>query len=183
MSKYLPTNVALSVFNVDYDTLYAKGKKIILFDLDNTLISYDESVPSPELIKLGEQLLEKGFKVFVLTNNHGYRINHFMETFPATKAGYSMRKPFAYKIRRFLKNNQVNDYGQVVMIGDQLLTDIKCANRLGVESILVKSISRTSEHLYTRLNRLREKNVIKQLAKIDEAYAKQIAELIKKEKN
>ncbi len=182
MSKYLPTNVALSVFNVDYDTLYAKGKRIILFDLDNTLISYDESVPSQELIALGKSLLDKGFKVYVLTNNYGYRINHFMETFPATEAGYLMRKPFAYKIRRYLNERNITDYKQIVMIGDQLLTDIKCANRLGVDSVLVKSISRASEHLYTTLNRLREKGVIKKIAKIDAEYAKQISKLIKKEK-
>ncbi len=182
MSKYLPTNVALSVFDVDYDTLYAKGKRIILFDLDNTLISYDESVPSDKLIELGKRLLNMGFSVYVLTNNYGYRINHFMETFPATEAGYLMKKPFAYKIRRYLKKRNITNFQEIIMIGDQLLTDIKCANRLGVESILIKSISRASEHLYTTLNRLREKGIIRRLSKIDKKLAEQISELVKKEK-
>lgn len=47
------------------------------------------------------------------------------------------------------------------MIGDQLLTDIVCANKIGVTNILVKSISRKTERWYTRINRLREEKVLK----------------------
>lgn len=181
MSKYMPTNVALSVFDVDYDTLYASGKRIILFDLDNTLISYFEKVPSTSLIELGHKLLKIGFKTYVLTNNYGSRINLFMETFPATEAGYLMKKPFAYKIKRFLKERNITDYSKIIMIGDQLVTDIKCANNLGVDSILVKSISRASEHWYTIINRSREKGIVKKIAKKDPVFAAKISEIIKKE--
>lgn len=183
MSKYLPTNVALSVFDVDYDTLYANGKRIILFDLDNTLISYFEKVPSQKLIELGKKLLDKGFKTYVLTNNYGSRINLFMETFPATEAGCLMKKPFVYKIKKFLKEKGITDYKQIIMIGDQLVTDIRCANRLCVDSILVKSISRASEHWYTIINRSREKGIVKRIAKKDPEYALKIKEIIKKENN
>ena len=46
MSKYIPTKLALSVYDIDYNELYANGKRIILFDLDNTLISYYENKPN-----------------------------------------------------------------------------------------------------------------------------------------
>jgi predicted HAD superfamily phosphohydrolase YqeG len=68
------------------------------------------------------------------------------------------------------------------MIGDQLVTDILCANRVGVDSILVKSISRASEKWYTRINRLRDPFIVKKIAKKDALYAKQIAEIVRKEK-
>ena len=69
------------------------------------------------------------------------------------------------------------------MIGDQLVTDILCANNVGVESILVKSISRESEKLYTIINRWREPFIIKRYWKKNPEYAAQIYEMIKKEKN
>ena len=63
--KYIPTKIALSVFDINYNELYANGKRIILFDLDNTLISYYEDEPNDKLIELGNMLLSIGFKVFV----------------------------------------------------------------------------------------------------------------------
>lgn len=181
-SKYLPTHLSTSVFEVDYNKLYEEGKRIILFDLDNTLISYYESVASPKLIALGNKLLDMGFQTFVLTNNHGYRIHHFMENFPASAFGSHMHKPGAKKIMKFLKAHEVTNLSMIIMIGDQLVTDILCANRLGVESILVKSISRESEHLYTVINRLREPFIVRNIAKKDPEIANKIMKIISKEK-
>ncbi len=182
MLKYIPTKIALSVFDINYNELYASGKRIILFDLDNTLISYYEDEPNEKLIDFGNMLLSIGFKVYVLSNNKGNRIMKFMSEFPATGAGYSMKKPFKSKIMKFLDWNGIRDYKEVVMIGDQLVTDILCANNVGVDSILVKSISRESEKFYTVINRLREPLIIKRFAKCNKEYANQILDIIKKEK-
>ena len=103
MSKYIPTKIANSIYDIDYNELYASGKRIILFDLDNTLISYYEDIPNQKLIEFGKMLLSSGFKVYVLSNNRGKRIGKFLETFPATDSGNLMKKPFAYKIKKFLK--------------------------------------------------------------------------------
>ena len=182
MLKYIPTKIALSVFDINYNELYASGKRIILFDLDNTLISYYEDEPNEKLIDFGNMLLSIGFKVYVLSNNKGNRIIKFMSKFPATGAGYSMKKPFKSKIMKFLDWNGIRDYKEIVMIGDQLVTDILCANNVGVDSILVKSISRDSEKFYTVINRLREPLIIKRFAKCNKEYANQILDIIKKEK-
>lgn len=181
MAKYLPTFVYSTVFDIDYTKLYALGKRIILFDLDNTLISYYESVPSKELIDLSNNLLNMGFKVYVLTNNHGSRIETFMKNFPGTSYGSHALKPYAFKIRKILKRFNVTNYDEIIMIGDQLVTDILCANRLKVDSVLLKSISRESEHLYTRINRAREKHIVKKLYKINEDIAKQVEIAIRKD--
>ena len=183
MSKYIPKKLALSVYDIDYNELYASGKRIILFDLDNTLISYYESVPNKKLINFGNDLLSMGFHVYVLSNNKGKRINTFMETFPATGSGNLMKKPFPQKVKKFLKNHNHNNYDEIVMIGDQLVTDILCANNVGVDSILVKSISRDSEKLYTVVNRWREPLIVKRYSKKNPEYASKIYEIIKKEKN
>ena len=183
MSKYIPKKIALSVFDIDYNELYASGKRIILFDLDNTLISYYENIPNKKLIDFGNKLLTMGFMLYVLSNNKGKRINAFMETFPATGSGNLMKKPFPRKVKKFLINHGHNNFEEIVMIGDQLVTDILCANNVGVDSILVKSISRESEKFYTIVNRWREPFIVKSYSKKNPEYAKKIYEIIKKEKN
>ena len=42
MNHHIPTYLAQSVYDIDYNKLYANGKRVILFDLDNTLAPYDD---------------------------------------------------------------------------------------------------------------------------------------------
>ncbi|MFR7880209.1 MAG: HAD hydrolase-like protein [Christensenellales bacterium] len=79
----------------------------------------------------------------------------------------------------FYKKNNLNK-DEIVMIGDQLLTDIVCANKIGVTNILVKSISRKTERWYTRINRLREEKVLKKIERIDGKKALEIRNIIGK---
>lgn len=67
--KYIPTFVVTKFTDIDFDTLYAKGKRIILTDLDNTLINYHKSTPSKELILLNEKLHKMGFTIYIISNN------------------------------------------------------------------------------------------------------------------
>jgi predicted HAD superfamily phosphohydrolase YqeG len=50
------------------------------------------------------------------------------------------------------------------MIGDQLMTDVFGANRMGINSIFVNPISKI-EHLPTHVNRYFESKIIKRLNK------------------
>ena len=67
-SKYIPTYCIKSVFDLDYNKLYELGKKIILTDLDNTLISYKTTFANKELQDLNKELRKLGFKI--LRENH-----------------------------------------------------------------------------------------------------------------
>ena len=63
MSKYLPTYVYQSIYDIDFSKLYATGKRIIIADLDNTLMPYTTDVASPLLVKWQETLKNNGFKL------------------------------------------------------------------------------------------------------------------------
>ena len=45
----IPTHVCGSIYDIDYPALAARGVKLVLSDLDNTLIPYSQSMPTPEL--------------------------------------------------------------------------------------------------------------------------------------
>ncbi len=177
MNKYLPKNLAFSVYDIDFDTLYASGKKVILFDLDNTLASYDNIIPSKEQLKLNERLRKIGYKIYIISNNHQKRVKKFTMSFIVDGYLVHARKPNTGRIAKYIKKNNLN-LSEIIFIGDQLLTDISCANRLAIDNILVRSISRKSEKWYTKINRLREKKIIKKIAQEDYDMAQKIIEII-----
>ncbi|WP_153047650.1 HAD hydrolase-like protein, partial [Streptococcus suis] len=51
---------------------------------------------------------------------------------------------------------------EVVMIGDQLMTDIRAAKRAGLKSVLVKPLIQ-SDSINTQINRWRERRTIKKI--------------------
>jgi HAD superfamily phosphatase (TIGR01668 family) len=55
---------------------------------------------------------------------------------------------------------------EMVMVGDQLMTDILAANRSGIRSILVKPVVE-SDSFITKFNRACERRILKKLAKTD----------------
>lgn len=52
---------------------------------------------------------------------------------------------------------------EVVMVGDQLMTDIRAAHRAGIRSILVKPLVQ-HDSIKTQINRARERRVMKQIS-------------------
>ncbi len=184
IKKYIPTDVYNNVFEIPYSELYAKGKKIILFDLDNTLISYNESVPRIELLKLRNDLKDLGYLVYILSNNKISRVKKFNETFLADGYAYKLYKPFKYRMKRFIEKSILNDnikLENILFIGDQLLTDTVCCNKIGIDIYLVKTIDRSSQNLFITINRSREKRIIKKISKIDSELSLKITNITKKE--
>ncbi len=174
--KYLPTIVVQRFKQIDFDKLYSENKKIILTDLDNTLIDYFVKEPTDELIILNEKLRQMGFKIYIISNNSKKRIGRFVEKFKVDGFLSHALKPWKFKVNHYLAKEQINKE-EVIFIGDQLLTDIKCANGIGVPSILVRSVSRKSEKWYTRLNRMRETRVMKKIKKVSPEIYNEIERL------
>ena len=177
MNKYIPTYLAQTVYDIDFVTLYEQGKRVILFDLDNTLASYEEAIPTEKQLELNKYLRKLGYKIYIVSNNREPRTKLYTTTFVVDNYLVLARKPFTRRITKFLKKENINKNG-MIMIGDQLLTDICCANKLGVDCYLVHSISRKTEKWYTKINRKREKIVLRKIEKKNEKLANEIRKII-----
>ena len=109
-------------------------------------------------------MTEADMPVVVVSNNSHARVRRAVERFHVDFVSRAM-KPFAHGI-----NATINRYGfskeEVVMVGDQLMTDIRAAHRAGIRSILVRPLV-TSDAWNTKFNRARERRVWK---KIEEKY-------------
>ncbi len=163
MDKFIPDVYQKSIYTINYQKLKKNGIKCLLFDLDNTCVSYKTLEPDLKLKELFS-VLENDFKVIIISNSNKKRLRPFKEKLNVDVA-FSSHKPLKKKYKKIL---QLYKYkvSEVACIGDQLLTDIYGANRMELTSILVNPIARC-EILPTKINRFFERFILKKLAKKD----------------
>ncbi|MCE2140978.1 YqeG family HAD IIIA-type phosphatase, partial [Streptococcus thermophilus] len=119
---------------------------------------------TPELLAWLSEMRENGLKVVVVSNNKQARVARAVEKFGVDYIWRAM-KPFAWGIKKALRLLDERPEN-VIMVGDQLMTDIRAAHRAGVRSILVKPLVE-SDAWSTQVNRWRERRVWSKLIKRD----------------
>ena len=161
MDIFIPDVYQKSIYTINYKKLKKNGIKCLLFDLDNTIAPYKVTEPDVKVKELFARL-EEDFKVIILSNSPKNRIRPFKEKLNVDCA-YSSRKPFKTKYKKILEiyNFEIDE---VACIGDQILTDILGANRMGFTSILVNRVAKY-ETIFTKFNRFFEGFILKNLAK------------------
>lgn len=164
VENYMPDFAVEAVYDLTVESLRRHGIKAVLVDLDNTLIAWNNPDGTPEMRAWLHELRDAGIIVVVVSNNTQKRVARAVEKFDIDYVYWAL-KPFNIGIRRAMKKYYLKPE-ETVMVGDQLMTDIRAAHRAGIRSILVK---RLVEHdsINTKINRLREKRVLK---KIEEKY-------------
>lgn len=160
----IPDDYVSSIFDINYDKLYSEGKRIILTDLDNTLISYSSSYPTKELFEWKERLQKIGFEIIVVSNSGKERVRDFSAllglkyvNFATKPLKRGFKKAFKIASREYKKE-------EAIVFGDQLLTDVLGAKRYGLSMVLVRAIDKKTERRVTRFNR---KNEDKMLGKVE----------------
>ena len=171
--RFIPNEFHDSFFEIDFKELYKQGFRLILTDLDNTLIPYDLSEITPLIEEKFAELNKIGFEVILISNNVTERINKFIKG-TTIKGFANARKPLLIGINKAYKSSTITNHDKVVIIGDQLMTDIWAANRFKVYSILVNPIKKKTEKWYTKFNRLTE---VKMIEKIKKKYPDKFKEL------
>lgn len=151
-----------NVFQIDLMKLKNSGKRVILTDLDNTLVGAAIAKPTPEIVDFLNNAKDLGFEVIIVSNNNKERVSYFAKDLSIKAAHHKALKPLKIKLRKILKQYNCNE---VVMIGDQLMTDVLVAKRFGLYTILVEPIHLDSDENSTKFNRRLERFVVKQLKK------------------
>jgi len=170
---FYPDDYQKTVYDINYPALLEKGIKLILIDLDNTLIPYDESEPNEKIYELFRQIEALGFKAVIISNNHFPRVKHFAEKLNSPFIA-SAKKPLKSGfIKALLYFPEINKQ-EVCVIGDQFMTDVLGAKRCGLMVIVVDAIKRKAEKWYTRINRKLEKRVLSRMKKFHNSFYQQL---------
>ncbi len=161
MDLLIPDIYAQSIYTINYKKLKKNGIKCLLFDLDNTIAPYKSEEPDIKVKELFARLSDD-FKIIIISNNNKNRLRPFKEKLNVDVA-FSSMKPLKKKYKKILELYKFK-IDEVAGIGDQLLTDILGANRMGFTSILVNRMAKY-ETFNTRINRFFEKFFLKRLEK------------------
>ena len=158
-----------SVFEINYSLLKEKNIKVLIFDLDNTIVLTSEDEPSDKIKDLFSKLNNE-FKVFIASNNHKERVRSIGKAL-GVHAFYLVKKP-SKKIKKLLLQKCTVAMNEVVIIGDQVVTDIFMGNRLGAYTVLVDPmgkdlkrtfLNRTMERIILKIIRLKRGNYYEQI--------------------
>ena len=165
-NKFIPDIYEETVFDVDYIKLYESGIRLILTDLDNTLVSYKDDVVSEKLLSWFNERKKEGFEIMIISNNSKKRrVMNFANKLGIKYIARAM-KPLKGGFKKILKlAGRKYEANEIIAIGDQLMTDVFGANRMNYKSILVKAIDRKTETWTTRFNRTLERHVLKVINK------------------
>lgn len=164
LEKFVPDMHSQSIYRIDYKSLYKKGIRLLIFDLDNTISPFFEDEPSIDAINLMYELKEMGFNVVLMTNCDKNRVEVFRNKLEVDTCAFA-KKPFSKNYKKILKLYK-RESEEVAAIGDQLLTDILGANKMGITSILVNPVS-VKDRKITYFNRKIEKILFKKMEKKD----------------
>lgn len=159
---FKPTYMVESIYNITPQELKKRNKKVVFTDLDNTLIAWNNPSATDELIDWIKLLRNNHIEVIILSNNNENRVHKAVENLDVHHI------PGAFKPRRkgfrkaFERVNVPKD--NIIMVGDQVITDIIGANRFKIDSVLVKPIL-DSDAWNTKFNRFVEYQILKKMVK------------------
>ncbi len=160
---FVPNSHYDTVHDIDFDALYQEGKRVLLVDLDNTLIPYDETLPNKKLKAFIESIKHVGFEVVIISNNRLPRVKHFSDAVDVSYVA-SAKKPLKCGFKRAMQHTETfYEKAQVCMIGDQLMTDVFGSRRMGYDCLLVMPIKKKTEKWYTKFNRRVETNMLRKI--------------------
>lgn len=148
---FYPYEYVDDVFSIDYEKLFQKGYRGIIFDIDNTLVHHGDD--SNETIDSFFKMLQSvGFKTLLLSNNSEARVQRFIRNIDTLYIA-NAKKPLPGSYRKAVKKMNCKKE-EVVFIGDQIFTDIFGANMSRIACILVKFIRLGSEVDFGKRRRL-----------------------------
>ena len=128
-----------SVLDIKPRDLTARGITLLLADLDNTLVPYGVTSPTPQLLDWRKALEEGGVALFLLSNSRRPgRAQRFAQELGIPCLGRA-GKPKRYGFRQAMEE-MGRTPAQTAIAGDQIFTDILGGNLAGITTLLIRPI-------------------------------------------
>lgn len=153
---FYPDRRVRSVLALDPKTLFGKGIRGIIFDIDNTLVPHGAPA-TDEIVAFFAKLRGAGLRTCLVSNNGKERVEMFNERVGSPyiyKAGKPKRSCYIRAMEKMGTSEK-----DTLFVGDQLFTDIWGARRAGLSTVLVDPIH-PKEEIQIVLKRYLEKIVL-----------------------
>ena len=151
---FVPDLMCQTVYDIPFPAFEEKGIRLVVFDIDNTLVSYETPTPPEKLKSFLSGFAQRGIQVALVSNNSPERVALFNEElgfFAVPDAHKPLKKALAPVLQNFSLSKD-----EILFVGDQLLTDVWIAKRYGLRAVVVEPIQKR-ENWFFRFKRVLEK--------------------------
>lgn len=158
MAKFAPNAYYKDISEIDWARIYQLGYRLILLDVDNTLIPHGQRDKTDFSLKALEAIRATDLQVSLLSNAKSARAEAVGRALNVPAEGMA-KKPGPSGIRRACKKFNIPE-AKTILVGDQFFTDMLAGKNAGCKTILVDPIV-IDEPWYIRLKRWQERNMYK----------------------
>ena len=150
--KSLYPNIYLNkVENITIETLIKNKIKLLILDVDNTLIDYYKNL-SEEVINWAKEMKGQGIKLYILSNtNNEEKVKTVAQKLDIPYKHFAM-KPLKRGFKYVQKETNIKPEN-IAVVGDQIFTDVLGGNRSKMFTILVDPIDSKKDYWYTAWKR------------------------------
>lgn len=158
LKLFRPDYYIKSYQQLDPEVLRKKGIKLLICDIDNTLVGHDDPEVTAEVRQFATKIEKAGIELVLISNNTVERARAFAQQLQVAYYGFA-KKPFRITYQQVLKDYKLQNT-EIASLGDQLLTDVLGSRRMGFFTILADPLY-SEDNNYTKVNRLIERLVYK----------------------
>jgi HAD superfamily phosphatase (TIGR01668 family) len=155
LQPLVPARAEENLAGVDLAALWESGKRLLLLDVDNTLVRWKGEDLDPGILSWLGKAKEMGFQLCIISNTRRVeRLERLSAklSIPTVRGKFKpSRAMFRLALIKFKRSPE-----EAVMIGDQLFTDVLGANRTGIDAIWVRRMA-GKEFGPTKISRLGER--------------------------
>ncbi|RYG24257.1 YqeG family HAD IIIA-type phosphatase [bacterium] len=152
---FAPAHAADHLVQIDLQRLWDRGKRLLLLDVDNTLVQWKAENFAPEVIDWIERAKAMGFEICIISNTRREerlaRLSQLLGVATVRGRFKPSRAMYRLALIKFKRKPE-----EAIMVGDQMMTDVFGANRAGIDAIWVRKME-GNEFKGTRINRAIER--------------------------
>ena len=133
-----PAEYLEDIFAINLDSLENRGIKLLIIDVNNTVLPQDALQPSIRTMHWFEQLKEYSFQTILISSSLDKTRLSKIAALLQVPVYYFVLKPFLPAVRHILAKHAVTPE-ECALVGDALVSDVLPAKLLGAYAILVKN--------------------------------------------
>lgn len=171
MKKLYPKLYLKKVQDITIEMLIKNKIKLLILDVDNTLIDYYKNI-TEEVINWTKEMKGQGIKLYILSNTNDKKKAEEVAKKIDVKYKHFGMKPLKKGFKYIEKQTNIKPEN-IAVVGDQIFTDILGGNRCKMYTILVDPIDNKKDYWYTAWKRPIE-NKIKKKYKTKEEKNKDV---------
>ncbi len=158
-TKWRPDAYYPDLSRLPLEDYHARGYRLILLDIDNTLTVHGEREKSEFASRQLERVRQSGLTPVILSNAKSERAAAMGRSLGVPAIGMAM-KPGVRGIEKAVEENGVTK-DEILLCGDQIFTDVWAGRKAGIGSILVRPHRTKGEPPQIRVKRIMENWLLK----------------------